>query len=153
MNVWVGGTFSPLHRGHVHLFRTASRLAWTPGTTEYGRVIVAVNTDEFVAKYKGQPPVQCLADRCTMIAEMRSVTEVQVNPGGDAQRELILAAFADIIAVGDDWAPPRDYLGQLGITQGWLDEHDIRVEFVPRVGELSSSALKHLIRAAPAYTL
>lgn len=151
-DVWIGGTFDTIHRGHVHLFRTASRLAWNHESGYFGRVIVAVNTDEFVEKYKGRRPAQCLADRVATIAELRSVTEVQVNHGGDTQRELILASGAGIIAVGSDWAPPRDYLGQLDIDQAWLDKHQIRVEYVPRLPGYSSTALKHQIRAAPAYT-
>lgn len=144
MNIWLGGTFdAPIHPGHVALFKEAHRLSLTMGPTRW--VTVAVNSDDFVGRFKPRP-VQRLHDRMTMVAAMRYVNEVQVNDGTD-QADLILQAEARIILVGDDWAPPRDYLGQLGIDQAWLDRYDINVVYLPRVGGLSSTGLKEQIRA------
>lgn len=145
MNIWTGGTFDLVHPGHAHLFRECGRLARVQGVGQLGHVTVAVNTDEFVARFKG-PPVQSVADRMTMVAAMRWVNEVQINPGGDDQAELILLAHADVIVIGDDWKG-RDYLSQLCITQRWLDDHGIAVRYVKRLPELSSTQLKALIRA------
>lgn len=141
-NVWIGGSFDPIHAGHVALFKEARRLSLTMGQTRW--VTVAVNSDDFIARFKPRP-VQPLHDRMTMIAAMRWVNEVQVNDGTD-QADLILQADAKVILVGDDWAPPRDYLGQLGIDQAWLDRYGIHVAYLPRVGQLSSTALKEKIR-------
>lgn len=146
MNVWCGGTYDLLHPGHVHLFREAHRIAMTEGAPWTGRVIVAVNTDEFVETYKGTRPVQSYAERLDMVSAVRWVNETQRNDG-TGQADLILAADARVILIGDDWAPPRDYLAQLGIDQTFLDRYRIRVVYLPRRGGYSSTLLKALIRA------
>lgn len=143
MNVWIGGSFDAIHPGHAALFHEAGQIARSRG---FPWVTVAVNSDAFIARFK-PAPVQPLHDRMAVVAAMRWVNEVQVNDGTD-QAGLILQADARVILVGDDWAPPRDYLGQLGITQEWLDRYDIRVQFLRRIGGLSSSKLKQQIRAA-----
>ena len=106
---------------------------------------VAVNTSEFIARFK-PPPAQSLHDRVAMVKAIRWVNQVQINDGTD-QAMLILAADADLILVGDDWAPPRDYVGQLGVTHDWLWVNNVEVRYLPRVGGLSSTALKQLIHA------
>lgn len=146
MNVWTGGTFSLIHPGHAHLFRECQRIAQSDGAPWAGRVTAAVNSDAFVERYKGEHPVQTLAQRSEMVAAMRWVNQVQVNDGTD-QPELILAAHTDVIVIGDDWAPPRDYHAQLQITQRWLDHYRIGIVYVPRVGGLSTTQLKALVRS------
>ena len=42
--ILVSGAFNPLHFGHLLLFKAASK---------YGKVIVALNSDEWVMKNKG----------------------------------------------------------------------------------------------------
>lgn len=144
MNVWVGGTFDLVHPGHCALLKEAGRLAGLDGMRPGRFVTVAVNTDEFVASYRGRPPVQSLTDRMMMIAAMRWVNEVQVNDGSN-QPGLILAADADIVLVGDDWQH-RDYLAQIGVSQAWLSEHHVDIRYLPRVGGHSSTDLKASVR-------
>lgn len=141
--VWIGGSFDPIHAGHVALFAKAGEIARTRGVPW---VTVAVNSDEFIGRFKPKP-VQPLHDRMAVVAGMRHVNEVQVNDGTD-QAGLIVQSDARVILVGDDWAPPRDYLGQLGVTQEWLDRYQIQVHYIRRIGGLSSSRLKQQIRAA-----
>ena len=135
MNVWTGGTFDLLHPGHIHLLRECFWL---------GHVTVAVNTDEFVGKFKA-PPVQKLHQRLAMVQAVRYVDRVQENPGGDAQPGLILQAGAKLIVIGDDWKD-RDYLSQLCISEDWLEEHDIRVRYIPRISGYSTTELKAQVR-------
>lgn len=132
MNVWTGGTFDLFHPGHVLLLRECSH---------HGRVTVAVNTDQFVARFKDKLPVQNLQERLTMVEACRFVDDVQVNHGGDLQAGLILRARTDMIVIGDDWKD-RDYVGQLGITEDWLKEFRIEVLYVTRDPRWSSSGLK-----------
>ena len=138
--IWTGGTFDCLHPGHIYLFKKCSELAGPNGI-----VTVAINTDEFVAGYKGARPVQSLLDREIMVSAVRYTGATQRNPGGAAQGALITAARTDLIVIGDDWRG-RDYLGQLGINQGFLDNHDIAVAYIPRWQNYSSSRLKGAIR-------
>ena len=135
MNVWTGGTFDLFHPGHAHLLQEAS---------EIGPVTVAVNTSEFAARFKAAPPVQSCWDRLQIVQACRWVDKLQINDGSD-QGALILEAKARSIVVGDDWKD-RDYLGQLGITEGWLAGHEIHIVYISRVGNYSSTQLKASIR-------
>jgi glycerol-3-phosphate cytidylyltransferase len=47
--VYTGGTFDLFHSGHVNLLRRCS---------EIGTVVVSLNTDEFIEKYKGKGNLQ-----------------------------------------------------------------------------------------------
>lgn len=145
MNVWTGGTFSLLHPGHVALFQECARLAGLASMRPGRMVTAAVNTDDFVEAYKSERPVQTLEERRTMVSAIRWVNQVQDNDGYD-QPGLILAADTDLIVVGDDWQH-RDYLRQLDISAEWLNKHHIDVQYVPRVGGLSSTELTSRIRA------
>jgi glycerol-3-phosphate cytidylyltransferase len=124
--VYTGGTFDLLHVGHLELLRECRKLAGE------GRVIVSLNTDEFVASYKGTPPVIAYDERKAMLLACRDVDAVVRNVGGADSKTAIEVADPDIIAIGDDWLD-RDYLGQLGISEEWLDERGLGpIVYIPR---------------------
>lgn len=143
MTVWTGGTFDLIHPGHVHLLRECRRMAGPDGL-----VVVAVNSDQFIEKYKGRRPVQRLQERLEMVEALRYVDHVQVNPGGSTQRDLIVSSGARTIVIGDDWLPPRDYHAQIGVNDAWLRERLIKIEYVTRFGSFSSTSLKESVRAS-----
>lgn len=132
------GTFDLFHVGHVELLERC----W--GIADGGPVIVAVNTDEFVERYKGKRPIVPFADRVTVVSACRFVGSVHGNDG-EHQPWLVDLIHPDIIAVGDDWQD-RDYLAQLDVTQGWLDERGIRIVYVPRTTGVSSSQVRASLR-------
>lgn len=136
------GTFDLFHAGHVELLEACRALAGD------GRVIAAVNGNSFVAKFKGKKPVLGLEARMAVVRACRFVDRVVANYGGIHQPLLISHIGPDIIAVGDDWQD-RDYLGQLGVTQDWLDERGIRVVYVPRTTGLSSTGIREEAKRAP----
>lgn len=145
MRLWCGGTYDLLHAGHLALFREASELAALDGRAPGRTVTVAVNSDEFVLRFKNKKPVQTLQERLAMVAAIRYVDEVQVNDGTD-QPGLILAAQTDVILVGDDWEH-RDYVTQLGIDQSWIENHHVDIRYLKRVGGWSSTQLKARVGA------
>lgn len=134
------GTFDTIHPGHVYLLQQCRRIAGPKG-----KVWVTVNTDRFVAAYKGAPPVQSQADRLNMVASIRGVDTVQFLDSQDA-KPTIEYASPDFIVIGSDWAPPRDYYAQLQITQEWLAERNIALLYLDRLGVHSSTNLKASIR-------
>lgn len=138
MRVLTLGTFDLFHVGHVELLERC----W--GIADGGPVIVAVNTDEFVERYKGKRPIIPFADRVTVVGACRFVDFVRANDGDD-QPDIIELARPNIIAVGDDWKD-RDYLAQLDLTQEWLDERGIRIVYVPRTTGVSSSQVRASLR-------
>ena len=129
------GTFDLLHVGHLNLLRHCREIAGS------GVVTVAVNTDEFIERYKGRPPVMTLEERMTLVGALYVVDEVLPNdqPDGSA-KDVIEAAHPDVIVVGDDWAD-RDYLGQSAWTRLALPTQ------LP--GRVRALYARHLLDAAP----
>lgn len=132
LTVYTGGTFDLFHAGHVRFLQRCSQL---------GNVTVSLNTDEFVAAYKGKPPVCSYRERAAVLAACRFVHAVIPNTGGADSKPAIEAAMPDLIVVGSDWAR-RDYHKQMGFTQDWLDERGIGLAFIPYTQGISTTLLK-----------
>lgn len=136
MRVLTVGTFDTLHAGHIGLFRQCRRLAGP-----VGQVIVGINSDDFVKRYKGTTPLVPYESRATVIAALTMVDQVVINDTHTEQANLIENARPDLLVIGQDWAL-KDYLAQLGVTQAWLDEKNIQLCYVPRTGDWSSTEIK-----------
>lgn len=132
MLIYTGGTFDLFHSGHVNLLAKCSQL---------GRVIVALNTDEFIASYKGKVPVMSYKERKSVLEACRYVDEVVPNEGGSDSTVTILKVNPDIIAIGSDWAR-RDYYLQMGFTQDWLDARGYSLIYIPYTQGISTTNLK-----------
>ena len=130
------GTFYLLHWGHVNLLERCRMLAGRDGL-----VVVALNPDAFVEQYKGRSPVIPYHGRLSVLSACRYVDRVVCNYGGADAKPIIDDVAPDIIAVGDDWEH-KDYYGQLRVTQAWLDDRNIRVEYLPYTREISSSVIR-----------
>lgn len=130
------GTFDLFHWGHVNLLARCRMLAGREGL-----VVVALNPDEFIEQYKGRPPVIPYHGRLSVLAACKYVDRVVCNYGGADSKPIIEAVGPDIIAVGDDWAH-KDYYGQLRVTPLWLEERNIRIEYLPYTREISSSLIR-----------
>jgi glycerol-3-phosphate cytidylyltransferase len=132
--VYVGGTFDLFHAGHVRFLECVRR---------HGPVIVALNTDEFAARYK-RSPIMSLAERQAVVAACKYVEYVDVNEGGEDSSETILRWRPRYIAHGDDWKGPA-LLEQLGITQDFLDDNNVEMLYVPYTAGISSSEIERRV--------
>ena len=143
-HVYTGGTFDLFHKGHLELLEACRRMAGD------GTVTVALNTDEFIARFKGRAPVQPYEDRRLALAACRYVDWVVPNVGEEDSTVTIAGCTpkVDIVAIGSDWAPPRDYYGQMGFTKGWLDEQNVVLVYVDRRTGESTTSLKERIRGS-----
>lgn len=133
------GTFDLLHRGHIDLFMFCKKLAG-----EDGQVIVAVNTDEFVERYKGKKPIINTTHRVDMIRSVRWVDEVVVNKGDEDCGEVIDDIKPQYLVVGSDWLD-KDYLKQTNLNRKYLEDMGISLVFTPRFYD-SSSSIKERIK-------
>ena len=124
------GTFDLTHAGHAHLFRECERL---------GRVVVGINSDEFVESYKGQRPLYEYAKREQLIRALGYETIMNTSAG----RDCIEAVKPDYLVIGSDWAR-RNYYSQIDVDQDFMDENGISMVYVPRIGTISSSEIKSL---------
>lgn len=144
-NVYTGGTFDLFHEGHVELLRSCKRLAGS------GSVVVALNTDEFIERFKGNKPIQSFRERKTVLESCKYVDLVIPNVGEENSKKTILAAcvelndLIEVIAIGSDWAG-RDYYGQMGFTKEWLDHNDLILVYIDRRTGMSTTKIKDKLR-------
>lgn len=138
------GSFDLMHLGHVELFETCRRIVG-----DEGRVVVSVNTSEFIASFKSAPPVQTTDERSRVVSAVRYVDEVVTLDQHDA-KGLIEKVSPDFLIIGSDWALPRPdgstYLDQLRVTAEWLRERRIVLLFQFREGLYSTTELKERVR-------
>jgi glycerol-3-phosphate cytidylyltransferase len=141
MIIYTGGSFDLFHIGHLELLDACHQLAGPDG-----RVVVSLNTDEFIEAYKGRPPVQSYAVRAEVLRACRFVDLVVANVGGADSRVAIDVVRPHLLAIGDDWLDPPDderrYQAQLGVTPEWLAERGLRIVYVPRTRGTSTTRLR-----------
>lgn len=135
--IYTGGTFDLFHRGHVNFLRQCKKIA--------NRVVVSLNTDEFVELYKGFPPVIPYEDRREILLSCKYVDDVVENFGGYDSKLCISKIKPTIIAIGDDWVM-RDYYKQMNFTQEWLDENNIILIYLPYTKNISSTNIRSTLK-------
>lgn len=136
LRLYTGGSFDLFHAGHIAFLKFCKELVG-----ETGKVIVSLNTDEFIKAYKGKGLVMNYDERCIMLEACRYVDWVIPNTGGADSIPAIEDTQPNIIAIGSDWAR-KDYYKQMGFDQYWLDEHDISLIYVPYTPGISSTDIK-----------
>jgi len=132
LKVYTGGTFDLFHAGHVRFLERCR---------QFGKVTVALNTDEFIETYKGKPPVMSYEERAEVLLACRFVHDVVPNFDGADSRTAIDWVEPDLIVIGSDWAV-RDYHAQMGFDQAWLDERGIGLCYLPYTKGVSSTDIK-----------
>lgn len=134
--VYTGGTFDLFHSGHVNFLRQCNKI---------GDVVVALNTDKFIEKFKGFKPVFNYEQRKKILEACRYVNCVVENTGNEDSKPTILRVNPDFIIIGSDWAI-KDYYKQMNFTQEWLDNLNITLLYVPYTGGISTSEIKKKIK-------
>ena len=144
MIVYNGGTYDLLHPGHLFVFRQMRELAGLDG-----KVVIALNTDDFVARFKDHPSVQSYREREAVLRSIRDIDMVVPNIGGEDARPAIEMVGPDIIAAGQDWYSPDHsrYCTQMGFTIEWLEERGIRLVYLDWMPGHSSTNLRAAARA------
>lgn len=112
--ILVSGGFDPPHIGHVRMFKEAA---------EWGNVIVAINSDEWLMRKKGYVFMPW-EQRAEIIQEFSSVYIVtQFDDSDDTARAAIRKFRPDAFANGGDRkkenTPEMDLCDDLGIQMLW----------------------------------
>ena len=136
MIVYTGGTFDLFHAGHVKFLHQCKRIAG-----EGGKVVVSLNTDQFIRDYKGKAPIMPFHERAEVLRACRYVDEVIQNYGNADSKIAILKVKPNFVVIGDDWAR-KDYYAQMQFTQDWLDGNKIQLIYVPYTIGVSSTDIK-----------
>jgi cytidyltransferase-like protein len=134
--VYTGGTFDLFHSGHVNLLKRCREVAG-----ENGKVVVALNTDDFIFQFKNKKPICSEQERMEVLLSCKYVDEVVMNVGGQDSRISIEIVSPNYIVVGSDWAK-KDYYAQMSFTQEWLDERGIGLVYVPYTNSISSTKIR-----------
>ena len=134
--VYTGGTFDLFHSGHVNLLKRCREVAG-----QDGKVVVALNTDDFIFQFKNKKPICSEQERLDVLLACKYVDEVVMNVGGQDSRISIEMVGPNYIVVGSDWAK-KDYYSQMSFTQEWLDERGIGLVYVPYTQTISSTKIR-----------
>jgi len=133
--VFTNGCFDLFHGGHVHLLRSAAAL----GT----RLVVAVDSDDSVRQLKGAGrPVRFGDDRCATVAAAPGVDAV-VAFHTDELTALVERVSPDVLVKG------ADYLGSVVVGADHVEARGGRVELVPLLGALSTTAIAEQFGSGP----
>ena len=73
--LYTGGTFDLFHYGHANFLKKCKTLA--------DKVVVSLNTDEFILKYKGKSPIMNYKERELSLLYCKFVDSVIANVGGE----------------------------------------------------------------------
>lgn len=131
--VYVGGTFDLFHAGHVELLRRACA---------HGPVVVSVNTDAFVERYK-RKPIMTFQERIAVVRACKYVDLAVRNIGHEKTMLTILelrkrGVGVSYILRGDDWEDEA-YLAQIGTSRERLEVLGIELLSVPYTKGVSTS--------------
>lgn len=131
--LYTGGTFDLFHFGHASFLEKCSKIS--------DKVVVSLNTDEFIKKFKGSYPIMNYFEREKSLMYCQFVDSVIPNTSGEDSKPSILSVNPNIIAIGDDWAH-KDYFKQMQFTQQWLDEKGIVLTYIPYTKGISTTEIK-----------
>ena len=133
--VLYAGGFDLFHEAHLAALQTARRIAGPAGT-----LIAAVNSDEFMGRYK-RKPMRTDRQRVDDVVGAGVADEVIIWDGPDGQDAQILAVNPDIYIAGTDWLG-KDLAAQLRLPAlTWFDEHHISLLFLRRTPGISTTQL------------
>jgi len=130
--VYTGGTFDLFHIGHVRLLQRCAEL---------GRVVVALNPDEFNEQYKGVRPVMCYEEREEVLRACKYVWDVLKQQDGHDSRPTVLRVMPNVVATTTEWTLER-YAQQTSLTEEWLNTLGIQLVFLPYTQGISTTELK-----------
>jgi len=137
--LYTGGTYDILHFGHMNFLKQCKLIS--------DKVIVSLNTDEFVYQFKGAAPIMSYEERRKSLLHSNYVDDVVPNIYGQDSKPTILKVNPQIIAIGDDWAY-KDYFKQMNFTLEWLEEQGIVLVYIPYTKGISTTEIKKRIQQA-----
>ena len=123
------GTWDCPHAGHAIFLQRAAKL---------GRLIVGVNTDEYILGYKKRTPIYDYEDRAYLISMLDGVSEVIPNSQDDL-RPMLEQVKPDFLVIGSDWGDR--YFEQIQLSRKELKDMGVTMLYLPYTLEISTSSL------------
>ena len=123
------GVYDMFHIGHLNLINQAKERC------EY--LIVGVNSDQLVERYKNKTPVICQEDRRTIVANIKAVDQAVMADTLDKTEMLKQLGF-DAVFIGDDWKGSERWQK----TEEELSRFGVDVVYLAHTPDISSTALR-----------
>lgn len=139
MKIYTGGTFDVPHIGHSIFFEECK--LYFPNT----HLVVALNTDDFVERFKNKKPFFSYKERETYLSYISFIDEIVPNIGCEDSKITILQQKPNVIVIGNDWLE-KNYCNQMGFDAQWLSEQKISLCFLPRYASISTTEIQKRIR-------
>ena len=127
------GTYDLFHIGHLNLLEHAKEKC------DY--LIVGVNADKLVKKYKNKIPIINEFDRERIIKALKVVDKTIITTTLDKLTMFKQLNF-DVIFIGDDWKGNDRWKK----TEKELAKYEIPVEYLPHTDGISTTELTQKIR-------
>ena len=135
IKLYTGGTFDIPHLGHMNFFKKCKELF------PDGYLYVAVNTDEFIERFKGKRPLFSYEERCNFLRMVPYVDQVVKNFGNELSTLTIAQYQPKVVLIGNDWLE-KDYCKQMGFNAAWLRKLDISLIYIPYTEGISTTEIK-----------
>jgi glycerol-3-phosphate cytidylyltransferase len=126
------GTFDMFHIGHLNVIRAASERC--------ERLIVGVNSDSLVKKYKGKNTIVPEIERLAIVSALIYVDESVITNTLD-KTTLHGSLHFNAVFIGDDWKGSERW----DRTEKELFSIGVRVVYLPYTKNTSSTALREKI--------
>ncbi len=117
------------HIGHLNLLRNAK--------TQCEKLVVGINTNALVMKYKNKYPVIDEQDRAEIVKELKSVDEV-ILCNTLSKISIWEIVHFDAIFIGDDWKGNARWIK----TEKELAPLDVNVVYLPHTDGICSTFLR-----------
>lgn len=123
------GVYDMFHIGHLNILNHAKQYC--------DHLIVGVNSDDLVKKYKNKTPVICEVDRRLIVENIKAVDEAIITITLDKYEMLEKLKF-DAIFIGDDWKGSERW----NKTENILKKYGVDVVYIPHTPYISSTLLR-----------
>ena len=123
------GVYDMFHIGHLNLINQAKERC--------EHLIVGVNSDQLVERYKNKTPVICQEDRRTIVANIKAVDQAVIADTLDKTEMLKQLGF-DAVFIGDDWKGSERWQK----TEEELSRFGVDVVYLAHTPDISSTALR-----------
>lgn len=123
------GVFDLFHVGHLNLLNRAKEHC------DY--LIVGVNSDELVKKYKQIDPTIPAEDRALIVSNLKAVDEVIIVDTLD-KLEIYNTKKFNAVFIGDDWSQDQRWIS----TKETLSKVGVEVVFLPYTQRVSSTMIR-----------
>ena len=124
------GVFDLFHIGHLNILKQEKSLC--------DKLIVGVTTDEYVIKYKENPPSISYAERAEIVRSIKFVDSVIPQCDHDKFEAWKKLKF-NLIFVGDDWYSTQKW----NEIESEFKKVDVKVIYFPRTPLVSSTKIKN----------